>query len=108
MHCKKNYCFYCQSYNSPVMSPPPIILIINLSPKSNQKPHTSELKLSKKQNFNFYINTFKKTSKECNTLARVCNHMNLTKKRSKINIFIISNFVNCICIYLGTNNSLRL
>ena len=81
----------------PTMSPLPVILNINLSAKSNHKlieeePHSSKLNLSKvKTNFDFYISTLiKKASKKCHNPARVCNHMNLNKRRCKINTFIIS------------------
>ena len=35
-----------------------------------------------------YQHINKKASKECHTVARVCNHMNLNKRPSKINTFI--------------------
>ena len=49
--------------------------------------------LEGKQNFDFYMRKLiEKANKECHTVARVCNHMNLNKRRSKINTFIISKF----------------
>ena len=50
--------------------------------------------LEGKQNFDFYMRKLiEKANKECHTVARVCNHMNLNKRRSKIIYLIIKNII---------------
>ena len=46
--------------------------------------------LEGKQNFGLYIHTLlKKASKKCHTVAKVCNHMNLNKRCSKLTLWNI-------------------
>ena len=91
---------------------PKDITISNSNISSEEKVKLLGINIEGRLNFDSHVNTLlSKANKKYHALARVCNYMDINKRRLLMNAFIISQFSYCPLVWMfhsrGVNNKIN-